>query len=488
MIAMAVGGMAVCYSPAAFAQTPADQPITRYTFRNLAKETAPAVVNIKIKSNIVFGGPGSRHMQIPPNFGFDDDMRKYLEKLFERESPHMTPDDEEDYKYSRSGSGVIIRGDGYLVTSEHVVHGASDEDIEVSLADGRTFSDIKMIGSDELTDLAVLKIQDANTSGLPSIEWGNSDEMEVGDHVMAIGNPLEFNNSVSEGIISAKHRIIKKAPLEDLIQTTAMINPGNSGGALVNLDGKLIGINMAIATSTGMWSGLGFAIPSHTAREVCDQIINKGKVLRGYLGIEMEPLTMGLAQQLGYKDNYGIVVKTVTPGSPAEKAGLQRYDIISSVNGNDIKELADMHRNIGARHAGDNVTVELFRDEGGPTLTSKTLTVALGERPSQDQIESMTDGKKATEPPLPGVKPNSNLLGLQVERNSDGTGLKINSIAENSPAKSDLQKGDIIVEVNKQKVNSPDDLRKALGKSNTGFHMFYIERGTNSLLLDVPAE
>src|SRR5690606_18051444 len=137
----------------------------------------------------------------------------------------------------------------------------------------------------------------------------DSDEAQVGDHVLAIGNPLEFTNSVSQGIISAKHRTINKAALEDLLQTTAMINPGNSGGALVDLDGKLVGINMAIATSTGMWSGLGFAIPSNTARELSDQIIARGKMPRGYLGIEMEPLTPGIAQQLGYEQRFGNVVR-----------------------------------------------------------------------------------------------------------------------------------------------------------------------------------
>ena len=211
-------------------------------------------------------------------------MRDYLEKLFEKQMPQWSPGDEEEFKYSRSGSGVIIREDGYLVTSNHVIAEVNPEDIEITLPDGRSFGQVALVGTDDLTDLAVLKVEGKD---LPHLNWGDSEKLEVGDIVVAVGNPLEFNNSVSEGIVSAKHRVIKKAPIEDLIQTTAMINPGNSGGALVNLDSELVGINMAIATSTGMWSGLGFAIPSKTARGVTDQIIASGKVGRGYLGIEM---------------------------------------------------------------------------------------------------------------------------------------------------------------------------------------------------------
>lgn len=464
----------------------ADQVITRHTFRNVAKKVSPSVVNIKIKSNIVFGGRGGAggRIQIPPSFGFDDQMREYLEKLFEREMPNWSPGEQEDYKYSRSGSGVIVRPDGYLVTSNHVVSGQNANDIEVSVPDGRTFKKIKIVGLDELTDLAVLKIDEPVT--LPALTWGDTEKVEVGDFVVAIGNPLEFNNSVSEGIVSAKHRTIKKAPIEDLLQTTAMINPGNSGGALVNLDGELVGINMAIATSTGMWSGLGFAIPSHTAKDVTDQIIDRGKVARGYLGIDMAQLTGNLAQQLGYGQNFGIVVKGVRPGSAAERAGLQRYDIIAKVGEKEIREINDMHRNIGGRRSGEKVELEVWRDEGKDKVEQKKIVVTLDERPSQNEIEKMMRGGPANEPKLPGKMADDDLLGLEVEENPDGRGALVTDVQSGSRAFiAGVQKGDVIIEINRQAVKNEQDAQKAMQDRARSNHLFFIEREGSTLFITI---
>jgi len=468
-----------------------DTPITRYTFRDVAKRVSPAVVNIKIKSNIVFGRTGSGpqgRIQIPRSFGMDDEMREYLERLFERESPNWAPSDEEEYKYSRSGSGVILRADGHVITSNHVIQNIKPEDIEISLPDGRAFQKVKVVGTDELTDLAVLKI-DEEVNNLPFLEWGDSDRLDVGEMVLAIGNPLEFNNSVSEGIVSAKHRTIKKAVIEDLIQTTAMINPGNSGGALVDLDGRLIGINMAIATSTGLWSGLGFAIPAQTAKDVSDQIIERGKVARGYLGIEMESLTGGIAQQLGYDQRYGIVVRDVRKDSAAEKAGLQRYDIIARVGEKEIKEINDMHRNIAGRRAGEQVELQVYRDEGNNKLEMKKLVVQLDERPSQSEIEQMRRGSALNEPKAPGVEPGKDMIGLQVEPREGGKGVEVKAVEKGSRAElAGLQQGDAILEVNRQPVNNSQDLQKALRAGRNGSHFFFVERGGTSKFLTVEGE
>ena len=480
--------MAACLMAAVFvSMTPAaaradEQIVTRSTYREVAKKVSPAVVNVKIKSNIVFGRAQGT-ITIPPNFGLDDETREYLERLFERQMPGLTPNDEEEYRYSRSGSGVVIRPDGHIITSHHVVAGVDPADIEISLPDGRTFSEVKLVGTDELTDLAVLKVEGPN---LPSVAWGDSDHLEVGDIVVAIGNPLEFNNSVSEGIVSAKHRIIRKAPIEDLIQTTAMINPGNSGGALVNLDGELIGINMAIATKTGMWSGLGFAIPSKTARHVADNIIDTGKVPRGYLGIDMSPLTGSIARQLGYENNFGIVVKDVRPDSAAERSGLQRYDIVAKVDGKEIRELYDMHRNIGARSAGETVEVEVYRDEGQAKLTMKKLQVKLDERPAPDQIVQ-TPGQPGAPPAPP--KPDASMLGLRVSPNPDGKGVVVDEVQPGSrAAHAGLQAGDVILEVNKKDVKSASDLQAALKARPTEEHLLYIERkGGASALVTISA-
>ncbi len=464
------------------APPPPDQVLTRYTFRNVAKKVTPSVVNIKIKSNIVMG----RNSQIPPGYGLDKEMREYLERLFESESWNKNPGYGEDYKYARSGSGVLIREDGYIVTSMHVVDNVEGEDIEISLSDGRKFTNIEIVGTDKLTDLAVIKINDAATSALPHLEWANSDLMEVGDHVIAVGNPLDFTNSVSEGIVSAKHRTINKAAIEDLLQTTAMINPGNSGGALVDLDGNLAGINMAIATSTGMWSGLGFAIPSKSAKVVTEQIMNKGKALRGYLGIQMDELKIGLAKQLGYDQDYGIAVVDVTAGTAAEKAGIQNYDIIASVNGTKIKNLFDMHRNIGNVPAGTSVELEIWRDDGDGKLKQIKVPVVLGERPDDQSLQSSNPAKR---PELPGTSPDDKLLGMKLEPGPNNSGLLVKDVSPKSPVEeADIKVGDVILQVNRKPVSSVEEFKEALKSSNTGSHMLYIERNGTAMLQMVPGD
>lgn len=460
----------------------ADQVITRNTFRDVAKKVTPAVVNIKVRSNIVLGAIG----RVPSRPGTSREMREYMEELLERERWGKSPDFGEDYKYARSGSGVLVRGDGYVVTSLHVIEDVDSEDIEISMPDGRTFTDVELIGTDKLTDLAVVKINDAGTSDLPHLDWADSDAVQVGDHVVAVGNPLDFTNSVSEGIVSAKHRTINKAALEDLLQTTAMINPGNSGGALVDLDGSLVGINMAIATSTGMWSGLGFAVPSKTARAVTDQIINKGKASRGYLGIEMRPLTIGIAEQLGYEGSNGIIVVDITPGTAAEKAGLQHYDIIAAVNGNRIETYSDMHRNIGNLTSGTSVTLEVWRDDGAGKLEKLTKDVVLGERPDDRELQA---GTGSSRPSLPGTRPNDQLLGMKLEPAEDGKGLLVKEVSPKSATeKADVSPGDIIREVNRKSVTTVDDFKDAVKASNKGSHLLYIEREGTALLQVVPGD
>ena len=468
-------------APQSTGSAAADQVLTRHTFRNVAKQVTPAVVNIRIKNKITLSGNIGR---IPPGPGLDKDMREYLERLFESEGWNRRPGQDKDNRYARSGSGVLIRQDGYIVTSEHVVRDVDDGEMEISLSDGRTFSDVEIVGTDTLTDLAVIKINDSGTSNLPYLEWADSDEAQVGDHVLAAGNPLDFTNSVSQGIISAKHRTIKKAALEDLLQTTAMINPGNSGGALVDLDGKLVGINMAIATSTGMWSGLGFAIPSKSAKLVAEQIIAKGKALRGYLGIEMRPLTVGLARQLGYDQEHGIVVADVRPGTAADKAGVQHYDIIASVNGQKIEEDTDMHRNVGNLTAGTTVTLEIWRDEGNGKLKKVTQDVVLGERPDD---QSLQNDRRA--PRAPGTVPDDQLLGMKLSPGEGGKGLKVDSVNPKSPTEqADVKAGDVILEVNRKPVNSVDEFKEAMKNSNTGSHLLYIERDGTAMLQMVPGD
>jgi serine protease Do len=458
------------------------QIVTRDTFRKLAAKASPAVVHIRIKSGIALGRSGAPRVQLPPGMAIPDEMREALERLLERELPNMTPGDQDALGFARSGSGVIIRSDGYIVTSNHVIAGIKPEDIVVNLPDGRTFEKVAVVGRDEMTDLAVLKIDGSN---LPVLPWGDSDAIQVGDHVMAIGNPLEFTNSVSEGIVSAKHRTINKALIEDLIQTTAMINPGNSGGALVDLDGRLIGINMAIATSTGLWSGLGFAIPSKTARQVAEQLISRGKVGRGYLGIEMAPLTLGIASQLGYKGKSGIVVSGVVPGKAADRAGIERYDIIAKVDGRELRELADMHRNIGGRNPGDEVTLEVWRDNGG-TIEKKDIRLKLDERPSPEELARARRTPRMPGEPIETEKFDST-LGMNFQPTADRVGLRVESVAPASRAdRAGIRPGDIILEINRQKCTTVAEAEKAISGQKNDNHLLYLERNGNPTLVTIP--
>lgn len=470
---------ALAQTTASTASAADKQIVTRSTFRELATKVSPAVVHIRIRSGLAGRRGAGPRVNLPPGMDLPEDMRGALERLMEQEMPNMTPSDQEALNFARSGSGVIISPEGHIVTSNHVVAGISPEDIVVNLPDGQTFEKVTVVGQDELTDLAVIKVEGKS---LPVIPWGDSDSVQVGDQVMAVGNPLEFTGSVSEGIVSAKHRTINKAVIEDLIQTTAMINPGNSGGALVDLDGTLIGINMAIATRTGLWSGLGFAIPSKTARQVAEQLIQRGRVGRGYMGIEMTPLTIGLASQLGYKGTAGVVVRDVVPGSAADRAGLERYDIISRVDKREVKELNDVLRNVGTRNPGDTVDLEVWRDEDG-TLQKKSIQVKLDERPADAELAAVR------RPRMPGraTPTGTDVLGMTLKPATDRAGLVVESVAPGSRAqRANVQPGDILLEINRQKAGDPANAANAIASQKNDNHLLYLERNGNPTLVTIP--
>ena len=360
------------------------------------------------------------------------------------------------------GSGVIIRSDGYIVTNYHVVRDA--DELEVRLMDGSDY-EAEVIGTDPAADLAVIKI---DAEDLPALLFGDASKIRVGQFVLAFGSPLSeyLGNTVTSGIISAIKRrgLSFGAPFEYFIQTDAAINPGNSGGPLVNLRGEIVGINTAIATRTGGYQGIGFAIPADIAQNVVEQLIEKGKVSRGYLGVRYRPITESLARALKVSPGAAEVV-SVEEDSPADKAGLKEGDIIVAVDGKTLKTADDLAILIANRKPGEKVTLEILRDG-----KRKTVEVTLGERP--DTLAArVEEGKlelKELGLTLANLTPElRQRFGIQDE---SVEGIAVVEVDPKSEAykDADIRVGDIIVEVDKQPVRTVSDFKKIYEKVKPG--------------------
>ncbi len=310
------------------------------SFADLAQKVSPSVVNISTESTIVISG-GPFH-EFFGQFG-------ELHRKFFGEVPNLK------LRQQSLGSGFIIDRDGYIITNNHVVDGA--QKIKVMLEDGRVFKDVKVIGRDPKTDLALLKITPL-ISNLPVLALGNSGLMRPGDWVLAIGNPFGLEHTVTQGIISATGRVLGSGPYEDFLQTDAPINPGNSGGPLVNINGEVIGINTSII-KTGQ--GIGFAIPSNSAAKIVEQLKKSGRVIRGWIGVSIQSMTPELAREFGLKGPKGALVASVIPDGPAAKAGIQPGDVITSFNGKEVKNATDLPEMVAETPVGKTVDAGIFR-------------------------------------------------------------------------------------------------------------------------------
>jgi Do/DeqQ family serine protease len=321
-----------------------DAPPAAFDFTRAAERAMPSVVHIKVMESRQNAVQRQRESN-PFRFFFGDDFFNM-----------------DDYARPRSGSGsgVIYSSDGYILTNNHVVEFA--DEFEVTLHDNREFR-ARLIGADPSTDMAVLKIDATN---LPAIELGNSDDVRVGEWVLAVGNPFDLTSTVTAGIISAKSRdinIIRKgAPIESFIQTDAAVNPGNSGGALVDVSGRLIGINSAIATPTGVFAGYSFAIPVNLAVRIADDLIKYGKFKRAYLGVDIATMDSNLAKDLNIKYAQGIWVKELDPQGSAARAGIQPNDIITEINGKNVTTVPELQELIGRSKAGETIQLSLMRN------------------------------------------------------------------------------------------------------------------------------
>ena len=418
------------FSPVAVADA---SPVVQTEVPTLApmiKQVLPAVVNVSIV-------PKYEQMQNP--LLQDPFFRRFFGVPEQQQQPRSA-------QPQPVGSGVIVDArKGYVLTNHHVIEQA--DKVEVTLADERTFK-AKVIGSDADTDIAVLQLEDPEK--LSALPVADSDKLEVGDFVVAIGNPLGRRHTVTSGIVSALWRATCTEGLQDFIQTDAAINPGNSGGALVNLRGELVGINSQILSRSGGNIGIGFAIPTNLAKSIMDQLIEFGDIKRGFIGITGQPLSPELARAFGLDGRHGAVVTQVLPDSPADKAGLKTEDVIVAVDGQEVRNMLMLKNAIGLKRVGDTVTVTLIRDgkerKERIKIGDSTESGAPGEAPS-DLLDGATFG------PIPDDHP----LAGQVE------GVMIRSIdAGSAAAYAGLRPGDVIDSVNRRNVTDMASFSKAV--------------------------
>ncbi|MAS23966.1 MAG: serine peptidase [Oceanospirillaceae bacterium] len=428
-------------------------------FRDLVKETSPAVVNISTVQHIEAAGFQQR-------YGLPQDVPEIFRHFFGGPGGQQGAPGEEER--ASLGSGFIISDDGYILTNNHVVKDA--DEIVVRLNDRREL-DAKLIGADESSDLALLKVE---AKDLPTVELGNSDKLDVGEWVVAIGSPFGFDYSVTAGIVSAKGRSLPNENYVPFIQTDVAINPGNSGGPLFNLDGEVVGINSQIYTRSGGFMGVSFAIPINVALDVADQLKEKGKVSRGWLGVVIQEVSKDLAESFGLDKAAGALVAQVVPDSPAEAAGLESGDIITRFDGKDIYLSSDLPHQVGRIKPGEKAKIDIVRNG-----KRKTLNVEIGVLPDSDGAElAMNSGDPQEHA--------SKRLGVVVaelsgrQRKAVGDGVIVKEVKRGPAAFSGLVNGDIITNIAGDAVTSVDEFERIAKDlpANRSVPMRIVRRGS----------
>jgi serine protease Do len=416
-------------------------------FEDAANAIRPSVVTIKAVKHF----KPAQHFENSPNptpnlphglpFG-DDFLQRFFGERFPRELPPQ----------QGVGSGVIVSKDGYILTNNHVVSGA--DEVTVTLAKDRDVS-AKVVGTDPMSDLAVIKV---NEKDLPAATLGDSDHLRVGEWVVAAGNPFGLSDTVTAGIVSAKGRSnVRIAEYEDFIQTDAAINPGNSGGPLVDLHGRVVGVNTAIATRNGGNAGVGFAIPINMAKSVMDSLIHKGQVVRGWLGVAIQPLDEGLAKSFGYDSTEGALIGDVLPNSPAEHAGLKAGDIVVKFGDKKVQDMQQLRNLAAATEPGTKVDVEVIRD-GKPV----TVSVKVTQREAQVAMETGHDVSDELGLGVADLTPQqARELGLE----ANTRGVVVTQVDPNGLAyTAGIQSGDVIVDVQGVPVSNVTEFQRELRK------------------------
>lgn len=417
--------------------------ITGLNFAPLVKRVKPAVVKVISES--------------VRERSYGDSL---LERFFEM------PRRRERQRVPGVGSGFFISSDGYIITNNHVVKNSVK--VTIKTGDDREYK-AKVIGTDPKTDLALLKIKEKN---LPFIELGDSNKAEVGEWVLAIGNPLDQESTVTAGIVSAKGRQLGLAQYEDFLQTDAAINVGNSGGPLINMEGKVIGINSAILAPSGGNVGIGFAIPSSMAAKVINDLKEKGRVVRGYLGVTIQTLTQQEAEELDYPSG-GVLIGKVEKGSPAEKAGLKKWDLITKVNGNRVKTGEELSTRIAELSPGDSVELEIF---GSKKSVQKTVTAVVAEAPETEVYRPQEEEEKTFDLGMVLIDNSPAIAreyGLKTSR-----GIVVKQVERGGTAEmNEIKRLDVILEVSRFEVDSVDDFRDIISRKKPGsMVLLYVNR------------
>lgn len=429
-------GLAVASGPASFA--------------DMAARVTPAVVNVAVSGKLAgqSGGPSMQIPDLPEGTPFHELFKRFFE---ERNLPGQGHG--EGKRVQGVGSGFLISPDGYLVSNNHVVEGA--EEVTVMLNDGSRHP-ARIKGRDSKTDLALLKIE--SNKALPYVEFGDSDGARVGDWVLAVGNPFGLGGSVTAGILSARGRDIHDGALDDYLQVDAPINRGNSGGPLFDANGRVIGVNTAIFSPSGGSVGIGFAIPADTVKRVVAQLRDQGRIERGWLGVQIQPVTEEIAEGLSLKGTQGALVASLVPGSPAAKAGLQAGDVIMSVAGQSLEEMKQLPRIIAATRAGTEVLLGVHRQG-----TIKSIPVVIGSMPGDEQVAETTSSQD-------GVMDSKAKLGLylaplttearkSLKLDAETQGVLVARVADGSPAaKAGIRPGSVISMIGQQPVGTPEEL------------------------------
>jgi serine protease Do len=456
----------------------------RDSYADVVSVAAPAVVTIRTEGKArmratMFGqdGPDGQDGQSQDP---EDLLRRFFGDRFGQDQRGQRMPRQRAPRQRALGSGVIVTSDGYILTNNHVVDGA--DEIKVELTDDRTLS-AKLVGTDKASDLALLKV----TAGdLHPIAIGNSENVKVGDVVLAVGNPLGVGQTVTMGIISAKGRstTVGDGGYEDFLQTDAPINHGNSGGALVNTKGELVGINSQILSSNDGNIGIGFAIPSNMAQNVMEQLRTKGKVTRAQLGVTVQQVTSDLAESLGLKHAGGAIVSSVTAGSAADRAGIKRGDVIESFNGQQVHDFNTLRNRVAEAGPGSTADVTITRDGSEKHLNVKLDEAAASKTARERDSEPGSNDDKASLGV--SVTPLTPELAERAKVSKDAHGLIVEDVNPNGrAADAGIQAGDVIQEVNRQPVKSVDDLRAALKKTTDKPTLLLIQRQGSNIFVTV---